>query len=162
MPNDSVTNYNVEELVKTRKVAMNVKFNTLHSTDPTLTERCMRVDVRRVDSTSVDLALDFYPRIMTRELAGVRTVQRPSASLMWHGKRIRGLDYATKHDVVTNGVIIGSIKGWHEHYWTDLDEDNTIREPRPALQNTDLNSIIAWCAKNWNIENLGMQQGLFT
>ena len=80
---------------------------------------------------------------------------------MWHGKRIRGLDHSITHDVVENGVITGKIKGWHEHFWTDQDEDNNIRFPNPPLQNFDLQSVIAWCCKNWKIEDLSTVQGLY-
>jgi hypothetical protein len=162
MAKDVVTQYNVDNLVQARKIAMKAKLNTLYSSDPTLNERCLKVDIRRVDSTAVDLSLEFYPRVMVRELAGVRTIQRPSASLMWKGKRIRGLDHALKHEVVKDGVIQGYIKGWHEHYWTDTDEDSTIREPSPSLRNIDLQSVIAWCCKNWNIENVDTQAGLYS
>jgi hypothetical protein len=89
MPKDAVTQYNVDALIQARKVAMKPKINTLYSSDSSLSERCLKVDIRRVDSTTIDLSLEFYPRVMARELAGVRTVQRPSASLMWKGKRIR-------------------------------------------------------------------------
>jgi hypothetical protein len=156
-----ITQYNVDALIQARKVAMKARVNTLHSPDPSLNERCLRVDIRRKDSTSVDLSLEFYPRIMIRELAGVRTVQRPSASLMWQGKRIRGIDHSLKHDIVKDGVIVGSIRGWHEHYWTDADEDRTIRTPNPTLQNYDLQAVMSWCCKNWNIENFGTQQELY-
>jgi hypothetical protein len=156
-----ITQYNVDALIQARKVAMKARVNTLHSPDPSLNERCLRVDIRRKDSTSVDLSLEFYPRIMIRELAGVRTVQRPSASLMWQGKRIRGIDHSLKHDIVKDGVIVGCIRGWHEHYWTDADEDRTIRTPNPTLQNYDLQAVMSWCCKNWNIENFGTQQELY-
>jgi hypothetical protein len=145
-----ITQYNVDALIQARKVAMKARVNTLHSPDPSLNERCLRVDIRRKDSTSVDLSLEFYPRIMIRELAGVRTVQRPSASLMWQGKRIRGIDHSLKHDIVKDG-----------HYWTDADEDRTIRTPNPTLQNYDLQAVMSWCCKNWNIENFGTQQELY-
>lgn len=141
---------------------MKTKLNTLHSSEPSLNERCLKVDIRRVDSTAVDLSLEFYPRILTRELAGVRTVQRPSASLMWQGKRIRGLDHSMKHEVIRDGLIVDHVKGWHEHYWTDADEDNSVRPPNPILQNYDLQSVITWCCKNWNIENFGIQQELYS
>jgi hypothetical protein len=161
MPKDTVTQYNVDALIQARKVAMKTKVNTLYSSDSSIQERCLKVDIRRVDSTAVDLSLEFYPRVMMRELAGVLTVQRPSASLMWRGKRIRGIDHALKHEVLQDGVICGYIKGWHEHYWTDADQDNNIREPNPPLRNFDLQSVIAWCCRNWNIENIDTQKGLY-
>lgn len=158
-----MSQYEVNALVDSRKVAMRTKCNTLYSADPkgNLGERCLKVDVRRVDSTSVDLSLEFYPRVMVKELAGVRTVQRPSASLVWRGKRIRGLDHAMKHEVLSNGIIVDQIKGWHEHYWTDLDEDRSVRAPVPSLQNQDVQSVIVWCCKKWNIQGIDTQAGLY-
>jgi hypothetical protein len=71
-----------------------------------------------------------------------------------------GLDHSLKHEVIKDGVIVAAIKGWHEHYWTDSDEDRTIRVPNPALQNHDIQSIVTWCCKNWKIEGLSTQMGL--
>ena len=46
-------------LVQARKVAMRVKQNTLYSADTSSSEKCLKVDVRRVDSPSIDLSLIF-------------------------------------------------------------------------------------------------------
>jgi hypothetical protein len=97
---DPITRYAVDSLIQARKVAMKTKLNTLFSSDANLHERCLKVDIRRVDSTPTDLSLEFYPRIKLGRLPGVASVQRPSASLLWRGKRIRGLDYFLKHDVL--------------------------------------------------------------
>ncbi len=162
MPNaKNITRYAVDALVNARKFASSQKVNTLGLAHGALGERCLRVDLRRVDSPVTGISLEFYSRIMTRELSGVRTVQRPSAALMWHGKRIRGLDHSITHPVVENGIIIGAIKGWHEHYWTDQDEDRRIRTPNLPLQNHDIQSVITWACRNWNIEGLTEQLGLF-
>lgn len=156
-----VTRYNAEALVEARKVASAPKVNTLGQTNSLLTERCLRADLRRVSAPAVGISLELYSRVMIRGLPGVRTEQLPSASLMWHGKRIRGLDYSIKHDVVENGLIVDSIKGWHEHYWTDQDEDKRIRVPSPPLQNFDIQAIVAWVCRYWKIEGLTEQLGLF-
>jgi hypothetical protein len=161
MPKEPITRYNVDSLIQARKVAMNAKLNTLYSSDPNLHEKCLKVDIRRVDSTAIDLSLEFYPRIKLKSLPGVTSPQRPSASLMWRAKRVRGLDYALRKDVLKNGIIEGSIRGWHEHYWTDEDEDQSVRTPNPSLKNFDMQSVIAWCCKSWNIEGIDLQAGLY-
>jgi hypothetical protein len=162
MAHDTVTRYNVDALVAARKVASSPKLNTMSASGALLNERCLKVDIRRIDSPSVGISLEFYGRVMIRELAGVRTTQRPSAALIWHGKRIRGLDHSLKHDVVENGLITGSIKGWHEHFWTDSDEDRRIRDANDSLQKQDLQSVISWCCKHWKIEGMTEQTGLFS
>jgi hypothetical protein len=140
---------------------MRAKLNTLSSSDANLDEKCIKINLRRVDSTSVDLSLEFYSRIKTKGVTGVSVPHRPSASLIWRATRIRGLDYSLTHPVVKRGVPEGQIKGWHEHYWTDEDEDASIRVPSPPLKNWDMQSIVSWCCKNWNIEGVDEQMGLY-
>lgn len=161
MPKEQITRYSVDTLIEARKLASHTRRNTLYSGDPKQNEACLRIDVRRVDSPGIDLTLEFYGRIMRKTLAGVSVVQRPSASLIWHGKRIRGLDHSLKHDVVENGIVTGFIRGWHEHYWTDSDEDNAIREPNPPMKNSDMQAVIGWCSRQWNIEGIGETMELF-
>jgi hypothetical protein len=163
MPSEEITRYNIEALVRARKVAMKTKLNTLYQFDPKglLHERCLKVDLRRVDSPVADLGLEFYPRVKLKRLPGVASTNHPSAALMWKGKRIRGLDYKIRHDIVRNGLIEGYIKGWHEHYWTDTDEDANIRDPNPPVKNGDLQSIISWACNVWNIEGIDTQAGLY-
>ena len=161
MPKHSITRYAVDELVQARKFAGRTKQNTLDAHDPKQGELCLKVDIRRVDSPSIDLTLEFYGRVMKRGLTGVASTQYPSASLLWHGKRIRGVDYKIKHEVVEGGIVVGVIKGWHEHYWTDLDEDEAIRELNPPLRNYDLKAVIAWCSEQWNIEGIAVMGSLF-
>src|ERR1035437_9039878 len=150
MPKDAITRYSVDQLVEARKFATRVKRNTLYSNDPKVPERELLIPLRRADSPAIDLVLEFCGRVKTQSLPGVAPGQRPSASLIWHGKRIRCLDHKIKHEVVQNGVVTGSISGWHEHYWTDEDEDSAVRQPDPPVKNRDLQSIIKWCSTNWN------------
>ena len=78
---------------------------------------------------------------------------------MWHGQRIRGIDWTIKHEVTKNGVPDGNIiRGWHEHYWTEEDGAKAIRHPSPPPKNDDQAALITWCCKQWNIE--GMQDTL--
>jgi hypothetical protein len=161
MPKHVVTRYDVDELVRARKIAGRTKLNTLNSSDSKHTESALKVDLRRADSPTLDLTLEFYGRVNRMTLPGVATTQLPSASLIWHRKRIRGIDFKIRHDVVRNGLVTDSIRGWHEHYWTDSDEDNAIREPNPPLRNWDLQAVIAWCSRQWNIEGIGETVRLF-
>jgi len=161
MSREQITRYSVDSLVEARKVALRTKQNTLYSGDPKQNEASLRIDIRKIDSPGIDLTLEFYGRIMRKSLAGVTVVQRPSAALIWHGKRIRGLDHNLKHETVENGIVTGFIRGWHEHYWTDSDEDNAIREPNPQLKNCDMQAVIGWCSTQWNIEGIGETGGLF-
>lgn len=140
---------------------MRPKRNTLFSNDLEVSHRELSVPLRRKDSPAIDLVLEFNGRVKTKALTGVAPTRRPSAALIWHGKRIRGLDYTIIHEVLQDGVVVGSIKGWHEHYWTDSDEDNSIREPNPPVKNFDLQAIIEWCSVNWNIEGIQLQSELF-
>jgi hypothetical protein len=117
------------------------------------------VEIRRVDSPSLDLVLKFQADTPTGGLPGVADVRRPSASLLWHANRIRGIDWTIKHEVVLNGMPTGDvIRGWHEHYWTDADGCHSIREPKPSPKNGDVSSLIDWCCKQWNIE--GIQESM--
>jgi hypothetical protein len=161
MPKEPITRYSADCLIQARKVAMRAKLNTLSSNDANLDEKCIKIDVRRIDSRSLDLTLEFYSRIKTRGLTGVASNSWPSASLMWRAKRIRGLDYSLTHPLVKNGFIEGEIKGWHEHFWTDEDGDNSIRVPNPQVKNRDMQYIVAWCCDNWNIEGIDLQMGLY-
>lgn len=161
MPRATITRYTVDDLVEARKTAFRMKQNTLDSRDPKHNELVLKVDIRRADSENIDLTLEFYGRVVKKPLSGVAPAQYPSASLLWHGKRIRGIDHTLKHPVVESGIIKGHIRGWHEHYWTDADGDDAIREPNPPVKNFDVQAIIAWCSKQWNIEGVGETARLF-
>jgi hypothetical protein len=63
--------------------------------------------------------------------------------------------------MVGAGVPEGQIRGGHEHFWTDEDEDASIRVPSPQPKNWDMQSIISWCCKNWNVEGVDEQMGLY-
>lgn len=52
---------------------------------------------------------------------------RPSTTLVWHGIRIRGIDYEIWHDN-PNGTVV---KGWHEHLWSLEEGDAYARPARP-------------------------------
>ncbi len=156
MSRHPLTRYAVEDLVQVRKVAGKPKSRGVVGELP------MLIDIRRVDSPTVDLALVFETRTPRNPLPGVPSVRRPSASLVWKGNRIRGIDWTIKHEVVRYGVPTGEvIRGWHEHYWTDEDESKTIREPNPSPSNEDMSALILWCCANWKIEGIKKSLGLF-
>ena len=161
MQNDVVTRYHVDRLVQARKFALRPTRNTLYVNDPEL-KRCeISVPIRRVDNPATDLVLVFDAHDKTKSPSGIRALIKPSAALLWHGKRIRGVDHTLKHPIVDNGVPTGYIRGWHEHFWTDTDEDDSIRAPDPPPKNEDLASIIEWCSENWNIEGIPSSLELF-
>lgn len=84
----------------------------------------------------------------------------PGASLIWKTKRIRGIDWRLKKAVFRDGVIVGYVKGWHEHLWTNTDEDRYAIEVNDRIKRTDLRSFIAFCLTRWNVED-GDRQAAF-
>lgn len=161
MAKSTITRYAVDALVDTRKFAFRIKKNTLDAKEPSGGELALLLEIRRRDSPSIDLVLEFKGRVKKASLPGVASTLYPSASLIWHGKRIRCLDHKIVHDVVENSLVTRRIRGWHEHYWTEEDEDSAIREPNPPLKNHDLHAVIAWCSKQWNIEGIEERMELF-
>jgi hypothetical protein len=151
-----LTRYAVEDLAQARKIAGKTR------SQGTAGDLPMLIDLRRIDSPTIDLSLSFETRTPRRPLPGVPSVKRPSASLMWKGNRIRGIDWTIKHEVIQYGVPTGEvIRGWHEHYWTDEDESKAIREPNPPPKNEDMSALITWCCANWNIEGIQKSLELF-
>jgi len=161
MPKPPITRYAVDTLVDARKHVHRVKRNTLESRDPKHGELLILFEIRRVDSPTVDLVLEFKGRVKKAGLPGVASILHPSASLIWRGKRVRCLDHKIVHDVKVNGIVCGRIKGWHEHFWTEADGDDAVRAPDPPVKNFDLHAIITWCSKKWNIEGIEENRGLF-
>ena len=154
MASPVLTRYAVEELVQTRKVAGKTTTQNLHEV--------LLFGVRRVDSPLVELKLVFEARNPPSPPPGVPSVRRPSASLLWHRQRIRGIDWTIKHEVTRNGVPTGEvIRNWHEHYWTEEDGSKSIRIPNPIPRNEDRSSLITWCCKQWNIEGIPEPTRLF-
>jgi hypothetical protein len=78
----------------------------------------------------------------------------PSCSLIWHGCRIRGIDYEVRHDNPDGK----SIRGWHEHIWTDENEDAVVVNARPAVVRPDLRGVFTWGLRKWKI-NVRQTQG---
>lgn len=72
----------------------------------------------------------------------------PSAALEWHGKRIRGLNYELWHDN-PDGTIV---RGWHEHLWSPKEQDHRVIPAHPEPRKRDLQGILKWGLRRWNIE----------
>ena len=77
----------------------------------------------------------------------------PGASLLFYGKRIRGIDYEQWHPNRDGQRI----RGWHEHIWSTVDEDANVIIARPKLRGTTLFELFKWGLKKWNIEVLEKQ-----
>ncbi len=73
---------------------------------------------------------------------------KASCSLLWHGCRIRGLDYEIRHDNPDGTVV----RGWHEHIWNDEDADARVIPARPRVGGADLRGVFQWGLDKWNIE----------
>jgi hypothetical protein len=84
---------------------------------------------------------------VARRLPGVAG-QRPSASLEWHGIRIRGLDYEIRHDNPDGTVF----NGWHEHLWSPEEEDRRVRAPGEIPNDLSLRGLLKWGLARWHIE----------
>jgi hypothetical protein len=156
MPKQTITRYTVDELVQCRKVAARTMCDGRKENLP------LRIELRRADSPNIPIGLTFEVRTPRKALPGVASVQRPSASLLLSGERIRGIDWTIKHEVTQNGVPTGDmIRGWHEHYVTDEDGIKAIRVPNPIPKNQDVAALIEWCCKQWNIEGIEESMRLF-
>ena len=158
MVKGSFTQYQADDLVQARKLA--------GRTSPVgnFPEKFLPVyiELHRTDAPSASIGLFLEMRKPRKLLPGVAPTQRPAASLMWHGERIRGIDWNIKHEVTRDGVPTGDvIRGWHEHYWTDADGCKSIREPKPIPKNEDIVALIVWCCKQWNIEGIQEPMRLF-
>jgi hypothetical protein len=72
----------------------------------------------------------------------------PSAALELRGHfRIRGINYAIRHDCPTGPIV----RGWHEHIWTDEYEDYVIRPARPKPKDTSMRGLFNWGLAKWKI-----------
>jgi hypothetical protein len=155
MSSTPLTQYAVDELVRAKKVVQKIR-NAGRGNEPLIVDLC------RADQSSKDMSIRLEGHRPTKSLSGIPDIRRPSASLIWRNQRIRGIDWTIKHEVVRNGIPTGeSIRGWHEHYWTDEDRPHSIRVPRPPPKNEDLSALIEWCCKQWNIDGVEESMRLF-
>ncbi len=73
----------------------------------------------------------------------------PSVALEMAGRfRIRGLNYALRHDCPSGPIVYG----WHEHIWTNEYEDHVVIKARPVVRNTDIRGLFNWGLEKWKID----------
>lgn len=109
-------------------------------------------EIRRSDNPLQNIKLQFNAR---KEIVSSQT--RWGVSLRWQGERIRGIDYKLREDIIRGGLIIGNLKHWHEHIWTENDRDKNIVDANDIVKNEDMRSILETCLDRWNVEGLGHQ-----
>ncbi len=150
MATANFTAYEVRHLLDARKFVSRIVRDTQGSDRP---DRAKEIvwDIRRRDMPRKDLRLRLYARLLS-SLPGIGTKSTPGVSLQWKGKNIRKLDYALRHDSIRYGVSAGHVDGWHEHIWTDEDEDRHVIPASPPVKGQDMRSVVRWCAQQWKIE----------
>jgi hypothetical protein len=73
----------------------------------------------------------------------------PSAALELGGHfRIRGLNYAIRHDCPDGPMV----DGWHEHIWTNKHEDHVVIKAQPKPRDTSIRGMFEWGLRKWNIK----------
>jgi len=141
-------------LVKAPKRIHRVIFDNTQTKKDVDAEWRVTYEIRKVASPHEALSLRFFARLEAPLTARV-VKPVPGASLLWFGKRIRGIDWRLTKPVFRNGVIVGYVKGWHEHLWTDTDEDRFAIEIQ--VKRPDLRSFIEFCLKRWHVDGGGKQ-----
>jgi hypothetical protein len=141
--------YDVRQLIAARKfVNRVVQDNVQEQTD---SEKKIVYDIRRRDMPKKNISLQLCARLAPSLSAGGAKAT-PGVSLRWRGKTIRKVDYALRHDSMRYGVSAGHLSGWHEHIWTDEDEDRYVIAADPTVKGRDIRSLVRWAADKWNIE----------
>jgi hypothetical protein len=145
------TEADVNYLLKARKFIHSLVRDTTDNPEASVLEVVYRV--RRLDKPDDDITLRLSARRAKPVLATMPR-PRPSAALLWHGERIRGIDRKIAHPIIKHGVIVGKIRGWHEHRWTKDDSDSSVIDVNKAMQNVqeDFKSILRFCMNRWHIE----------
>jgi hypothetical protein len=145
------TEADVSYLLRTRKIVQGVIKDTTSDEDASLFEVIYRV--ARVGDPGDDIRLRLHARRPKPVLASLPRI-KPSASLLWHGERIRGIDYKIVHSRIRNGLVVGEIRGWHEHRWTEADRDKPVRDINETMKKVqeDFRSIIRFCMTRWRIQ----------
>jgi hypothetical protein len=145
------TEAEVNYLLKARKFIHGLIKDTTDNPDAPILEVVYRI--RRLDRPDDDLKLRLSARRPKPVLATMPR-PRPSAALLWHGERIRGIDRKIVHSAIKNGVTGRKVRGWHEHRWTTADGDKQVVDVNSAMRNVqeDFKSILRFCMKRWHIE----------
>jgi len=159
VPHPTITEADVAYLLAAKKFIFRV---TADNSDQRrdVPEIRIRYEIRRKDLREHTIYVQFFAR---QEQAVLSALPKPTPgiSLLWYGRRIRGISRRIKHDVIRDGVKIGIVRGWYEHQWTNTDEDKYIVDINSEVKRPDLRSLIAMCLDRWNIErpsqlNLGI------
>lgn len=151
MPDAPFTEADVAYLLKARKVIQGITRDTTDDPDADLMEISYRIV--RLGNPVEDIKLRLQARRPKPVLATSHR-PRPSAALLWHGERIRGVDYSIVHERIKDGVKVGKVRGWHEHIWTVADGDRqvvSIARQMKKIQE-DFRSILQFCMARWRIE----------
>jgi hypothetical protein len=145
------TQADVEYLVAARKfICRTVEDNT--TVYPLPYEMRLTFDIRKRDYPQQDIGLRFRA---LREPHSV--ISKWGIALLWHGKRIRGIDYKLREDIIDGGLIIGHLRHWHEHFWTDKNQDKNIIDVNSLVKNEDMRALVELCMARWNIEGYSEQ-----
>jgi hypothetical protein len=145
------TDYDVKKLLRAKKFIRNKVRSNVNKQNTRWVEVIYRIC--RVDAPEQEIYLRFHARQTTPLLESLRR-PLPSASLIWHDHRIRGIDRKITHADVRNGVPVREIEGWHEHQWNSRDGDATCIDVNDEIKRVPENfkSIVEFCLRRWRIE----------
>jgi hypothetical protein len=145
-----ITEADVAYLLRAKKFIHRVIRNSADSRQEVL-EVVVIYNVRRKDREHLELKLRFSARL-EKPVKVTVPQPRPGVSLTWHGQRIRGISRRIKHANIRNGVVVGEVRGWYEHQWTNSDEDKSIKDINKEIKQEDFWSVVEFCLRRWNIE----------
>lgn len=152
----SVTEPTVKELLKARKVIRRtVRSNWGTNTEASRIE--VVYDVRRIASPHENIGLRLTAWL---PLATGGTPPYPSVSLLWHGERIRCVDWKWREDVIKDNLVTGIVRRWHEHQWTDTDHGRFVVSANHFVKNPDFWGLMRVCLKRWKIADSTRQMRL--
>lgn len=73
----------------------------------------------------------------------------PSSALEAAGRfRVRGLNYAIRHDCPSGPIVCG----WHEHIWSNEYGDQVVIKARPTPKDTSIRGVFNWGLARWKIK----------
>lgn len=150
MPKAPFTEAEVEALIAAPKIV----FSKMEDNrgQPNVHEVRLTYEIRKKTDQQERLRLRVFARLENRPNSAV--VQAfPGVSLLWYNHRIRCVVWKLKREVVQNKTVIGFVRGWYEHRWTDTDQDKFVVDVNAEISQTDFDSILRTCLKMWNIED---------
>lgn len=153
MPDAPFTEADVKKLLKKRKFVYRLLEDNREEarTNNAITEARIKYEIRTIAEPNVDIRLRFSARLPKE--ATVKPF--PGIALFWYrSKRIRGISWAVRHEIIRNDAKVGKVHGWYEHQWTDTDEDRFIVDMNKHIHETDLFSMVNFCLKRWGIEQV--------